>query len=340
MSREAMFYEAVPGEGRTVLCGLCHHRCKIPDDAVGICRARHNQSGRLVTLVYGHCVALNPDPIEKKPLFHYLPGTRSMSVATAGCNFTCDFCQNHHISQALRERGGQAPGEWVEPREIVEAAERNRCRSLSFTYTEPTVFLEYALEAARLGRRRGIGSCFVSNGFMTPEAVDAIAPYLDAINVDLKAFSADVYRRIIGGKLEGVLETLEYLHRKGIWIEITTLLVPGMNDSPEEIRAIARFIASLGPEVPWHVSRFHPQYHMGGAPPTSASSVQSALEAGRAEGLRYVYCGNMPDERNESTWCHACGALLIGRAGFAILENRLGPGGACPDCGASCAGVW
>jgi len=325
---------------RTVVCDLCHHRCTIANGKRGICKARRNDDGTLVSLVYGRCIALTPDPIEKKPLFHYLPGTRSMSVATVGCNFTCDFCQNHHISQYLRDREGDVPGDWVEPADIVRAAEKARCRSLSFTYTEPTVFFEYALDAARLGQERRIGSCFVSNGFMTPEAVDTIAPYLDAINVDLKSFDPEVYRRVIGGRLDGVLETIQHLYEQNIWIEITTLLIEGMNDSEDEVRKIARFVANLDPNIPWHVSRFHPHYKMGHAAPTAGESVLRAVEIGRAEGLRHIYCGNMRDARWESTWCASCGGLLIERTGFRTVANHLAPSGACPSCGARCSGWW
>jgi pyruvate formate lyase activating enzyme len=325
---------------RTVVCDLCHHRCIIASGKRGICQARRNDGGTLVSLVYGHCIALTPDPIEKKPLFHYLPGTRSMSVATVGCNFTCDFCQNHHISQYLRDQSGDIPGDCVEPDDIVRAAEKAGCRSLSFTYTEPTIFFEYAFEAARLAQERGIGSCFVSNGFMTPEAVDTIAPYLDAINVDLKSFDPEVYRSVMGGRLDGVLETIQRLHEQNIWIEITTLLIEGMNDSENEVREIARFIADLDPSIPWHVSRFHPQYRMDRAAPTAGKSVLRAVEIGREAGLRHIYCGNMRDARWESTWCASCGGMLIERAGFRIVANHLSPTGACPACGASCSGRW
>ena len=357
MTKEAMLYHKHPDGDKRVVCDLCHHRCVIDNNGLGICRARRNEDGYLQTLVYGRAIALTPDPIEKKPLFHFLPGTRSLSVATVGCNFTCDFCQNHHISQYLREHNPQTPtgdrrdagetpavptppGDWVPPDEIILSAQRNQCLSISFTYTEPTIFFEYALETARLARERGIANCFVSNGFMTPEAVDAIADCLDAINVDLKTFDPVTYRKVIGGRLEGVLETIAYLREKRVWIEITTLLVDGMNDSPEEIHRIARFIADLDPNTPWHVSRFHPQYRMNDTPPTAVESIQLAIQIGREEGLRHIYSGNMRDERSESTWCPQCGTLLIARAGYTIRENRLAPDGACPSCKTLCAGIW
>ncbi len=348
MSREALLYHRLadpPGssserEEHTVVCDLCHHRCVIRDGKVGLCRVRLNQAGRLESRVYGRCVALTPDPIEKKPLFHFLPGTFSLSLATVGCNFTCTFCQNHPLSQFLRDNKGPVPGDWISPEQVVEAALRQQCRSLSFTYTEPTVFFEYAFDIARLAHEKQLATCFVSNGFMTPEAVETIAPYLDAINVDLKSFNPEVYRKIIGGELEGVLETIQCLKAHGIWIEVTTLLIEGMNDSPGEVRQIAEFLANVDPDIPWHVSRFHPQYHMTDRPVTRHESIRQALEIGREVGLRHIYCGNVSDERSESTWCHACGHLLIARSGFSIQKNSLGPGGACPGCGALCAGVW
>jgi len=348
MSREALLYhrqEGLPGsfterEPNTVVCDLCHHRCVIREGKVGFCRVRQNRAGRLESLVYGRCVALTPDPIEKKPFFHFLPGTFSLSLATVGCNFTCKFCQNHHLSQFLKDHEGPVPGDWITPDQIVATALRQRCRSLSFTYTEPTVFFEYALDTARLAHEKNLDTCFVSNGFMTPEAVELLAPCLDAINVDLKSFNPDVYRNIIGGKLDGVLETIRCLKAHGIWIEVTTLLIEGMNDSPDELRQIAEFLVGLSPDIPWHVSRFYPQYQMTDRPVTRHESIRQALEIGLEAGLRHIYCGNVSDERSESTWCPDCGALLIARSGFSIRQNALGPGGTCPRCGVRCAGVW
>jgi len=348
MSREALLYHRLecPPDGSlereqyTVVCDLCHHRCTIRDGKVGRCRVRRNQLGWLESLVYGRCVALTPDPIEKKPFFHFLPGTFSLSLATVGCNFTCKFCQNHHLSQFLRDNQGPVPGEWIMPEQIVETALRQRCRSISFTYTEPTVFFEYALDTARLAHEKKLATCFVSNGFMTPEAVELLAPCLDAINVDLKSFNPEVYRKIIGGELAGVLETIRSLKAHGIWIEVTTLLIEGMNDSPAEVRKIAEFLVGVDPDLPWHVSRFHPQYHMTDHPVTRHESIRQALEIGRQAGLRHIYCGNVSDERSESTWCPECGELLIARSGFSIRKNTLKPGGKCPECGALCAGRW
>lgn len=339
---EAMLYHPA-GDGQSVVCDLCHHRCHILPGHVGICQARRCVGGeRLETSVYGRCVAMSADPIEKKPLFHFLPGTSAMSMATVGCNFRCDFCQNHHISQYLSQGGGEPPGEDRSPAEIVAAACDRRCASIAYTYTEPTIFFEYAYDTARLAREQGLANCFVSNGYMTPEAVETIAPWLDAINVDLKSFRAETYRRYIGARLEGVLETIGCLHAHGIWIEITTLLIPGLNDSDDEIRDIARFIAALSADIPWHISRFYPQYHRQETPPTPPAVVLRALEIGRAEGLHHIYCGNLRDDDGESTHCHGCGSLLIARSGYAVTRNLLAsdPTGACPKCGVRCAGVW
>lgn len=342
MKREAELYHKV--EGETVVCDLCHHRCRIASGKRGVCRTRRNEGGKLVSLVYARCIAMNVDPIEKKPLFHFLPGTHSLSVATIGCNFRCSFCQNYLISQTLNdgevEKDEEIPGRIVPPEDLVHAAVAEKCQSISYTYTEPTVFFEYALDTARLACEAGIANCFVSNGYMTPEAIDVIKPYLHAINVDLKSFDPKVYLKVMGGRLDGVLETIRYLHQKKIWLEITTLLVPDMNDSPEEVRQIARFIAGLSPDIPWHISRFYPQYKMDSLPPTSIKSIEEAARIGEEEGLHYIYCGNVPGDPRESTHCASCGHLLIGRVGYQITEREIRPDGSCPSCGALCPGIW
>jgi pyruvate formate lyase activating enzyme len=338
-----MPYEAVLYRRETsgrVVCDLCRHRCVIGEGGSGRCRVRRNEGGKLVSIVYGRCIAIHADPIEKKPLFHFLPGTQSFSIATVGCNFTCRFCQNHEISQWLRDGTPSVPGETVDPSGVITRAERSGCRSIAFTYTEPTVYFEYALDTARLAHERGLATCFVSNGHMTREAIDMIAPVLDAINVDLKSFDSETYRSMIGGSLEGVLDSIGYLKAKGVWVEVTTLLVPGMNDSPREIREIARFIAGIDRDIPWHVSRFFPNYEMETRPPTDVRTIELALNVGHEEGLRHVYCGNLRDDRGESTWCVGCGGLLVARSGYRILDNHLHAGGKCPDCGTVCPGVW
>jgi pyruvate formate lyase activating enzyme len=335
--RDAMLWESL--EGGFVRCGLCAHRCRIQEWDSGICGVRHNAGGTLKTLNYDHIVAMNIDPIEKKPLFHYLPGTKSLSIAAPGCNFTCLFCQNWNISQSPRENsplGGKA----VPPEKLVETAIAGGCRSISYTYSEPTVFFELAYDTACLASGEGLGNCFVSNGFMTPEAVEQISPYLDAINVDLKCFSDETYREVTGGRLQPVLDCLEKLVGAGVWVEVTTLVVPGMNDSPDELRQIAEFIADrLGAGVPWHVSRFHGDYKMSTRLPTQVESLQLACSVGSEAGLKYVYCGNVHGLVDERTVCHNCGAVLVDRKGFSVGGLHL-LNGTCPDCGMKIEGKW
>ncbi|MBS3733522.1 MAG: AmmeMemoRadiSam system radical SAM enzyme [Phycisphaerae bacterium] len=336
-ARDAMLYE--PADEGSVHCKLCGHRCTIAAGKYGRCSVRENVAGALKTHSYGRLIAMNADPIEKKPLFHFLPGSMSMSVAAPGCNFQCPFCQNWQISQAPRD-GRELRGRAVSPERIVDAAESYNCASISYTYTEPTVFFEMAYETARIAHRRGLGNCFVSNGYLTPEAVETIAPYLDAINVDLKAFRDGTYRDIMKARLEPVLTCLRALVAAGIWVEVTTLVVPGMNDSEAELRDIAQFIADeLGPAVPWHVSRFHGDYDMTAVPPTPLSALEAACRLGRKAGLKYVYCGNVHGRADESTHCPNCAETVLDRRGFLMRDNRLADG-ACPDCGEPIEGVW
>ncbi len=332
-----MLYEQA-GDG-DVRCRLCGHECLIKPGKTGICRVRENVGGKLFSLNYDALVAVNIDPIEKKPLFHFLPGSMSLSVAAAGCNFQCSFCQNWQISQSPRS-GEILTGQSISPAELVAEAERNGCKSMSFTYTEPTVFFELCYDTAKLAREVGIKNCFVSNGFMTPEAVRTIAPYLDAINVDLKAFRDETYRRVMKARLEPVLTCLKELVSAGVWVEVTTLVVPGMNDSEAELSDIAGFIAGeLGVDVPWHVSRFHGDYKMTDTPSTPMETLSAAMEIGRRAGLKYLYCGNVPADKYENTHCPNCGTMLIRRRGFSVAEIRL-TGARCPDCSTEIAGIW
>ena len=334
---DAMLWEAL--DGGKVRCGLCGHRCVIAAGKYGVCRVRENVAGALKSHSYGSLVAMNVDPIEKKPLFHFLPGSRSLSVAAAGCNFQCEFCQNWQISQAPHE-GGESLGQAVSPAQIVSAAENYGCASISYTYTEPTVFFELAYETAKLARLRGIANNFVSNGFLTPLAVETIAPFLDAINVDLKAFRDETYRRVMKARLEPVLECLKALHAAGVWVEVTTLVVPGMNDSPEELRDIAGFIATqLARWVPWHVSRFHGDYRMTTTPSTPLETLELACRIGADAGLHYIYAGNVPARMNENTLCPGCGKSLIERTGYTVTRNDLRDGH-CPACARKIEGRW
>lgn len=335
---EALLYEK--RSDRKVECALCSHRCVISDGQRGICRVRENQGGILHTLVYGRLIASHIDPIEKKPLFHFLPGSLSYSIATVGCNFRCRFCQNAEIAQMPADRGGRIRGETLDAEAVVAAAERGGCRSIAYTYTEPTIFFEFALDAARLAHARGIRNVFVTNGYMTREALKTIAPFLDAANVDLKAFSRKYYAELCGAKLDPVLETLRNMRSMGVFVEVTTLVVPGLNDDPAELEALAEFLVrDLGPDTPWHISRFHPTYQLTDRPPTPIKTLQAAREIGRLAGLRYVYTGNIPGDEGENTFCPSCGEALIERLGFRVGRVRL-TDGCCMKCGATIVGVW
>jgi pyruvate formate lyase activating enzyme len=299
---------------------------------------RQNIKGELFTHAYGGVIANNVDPIEKKPMYHVLPGTYSYSIATTGCNFRCSFCQNWSISQvSARERCVDFLQ--MSPEEVVKEAKRSNCASISYTYTEPTVFFEYAMDIAALAKKENIRNIFVTNGFMTKEAIDIAAGYIDAANVDLKAFSADFYKNICGGRLEPVLESIEYMREKGIWIEITTLMVPGQNDSDEEIEAIVKYVAGIDPSIPWHISRFHPDYRYTESEPTPTGTIQRALEKGRKHGLKYIYPGNIAAAAD--TLCPRCGESLIKRAGFYIKKtSSFHPAGKCICCGETIEGIW
>jgi pyruvate formate lyase activating enzyme len=277
--------------------------------------------------------------VEKKPLFHFQPGTLTYSIATAGCNFKCLHCQNYAISQ-VPTGSVQIPGTVRTSEEVVSSAIAAGCRSISYTYTEPTIFLEFALDTARLAREAGLSNIFVTNGYMTPEALDLIAPFLDAVNIDLKGFTEGFYREVAGARLEGVLETIRNYQRHGIWVELTTLLIPGLNDSDEELAGLTSFIAEeLGVDVPWHVSRFFPTYRMTDRPATPVETLHRAAEAGKKAGLRYIYLGNIPEPGAEDTLCPDCSYPLVSRTGFHVLSCKI-KNASCPACGVSIAGVW
>jgi pyruvate formate lyase activating enzyme len=336
-AREALLWDRrVDG---SVLCRLCAHECVIRAGLRGICGVRENRDGTLVTLVADRLAAIDVDPIEKKPFFHFLPGSTAYSVATAGCNLRCRFCQNWQISQWPRERAEPPPGLVTTPRDIVAGALSRRCRTVAYTYTEPTVFFELALETAPLAADAGLRNVFVTNGYMTAEALAMIAPVLDGANVDLKSFSDRFYRRICGATLSPVLDTIRRMRDRAIWVEVTTLLVPGCNDSDEELRKLAGWLADLDREIPWHVSAFAPAYRMLDVPPTSISSLYRAARIGREAGLRHVYTGNVTLPGMEDTACQACGTWLVRRRRFAVIDNRV-THGRCPVCAEAVAGVW
>ncbi len=311
-------------------CFLCSRRCHIAEGKRGFCRVRLNQGGTLYSLVYGRLVARHMDPIEKKPLYHFLPGTRSYSIATPGCNFRCPFCQNWQISQVDAAPAFEALG-YVAPEEVVQTAAVGAA-TIAYTYTEPTIFMEYALDCARLAHEHGIRNVFVTNGFQTPEAVEAMKGLIDAANVDLKAYSDEFYSSQCRGSLQPVLDSIANMHRAGIHVEVTTLVVPGRNDSEEELRGVAEFLVSVSPDVPWHISRFHPDYLETDLPATPLESMELAKRLGREAGLNYVYMGNVLTAEGQNTRCPDCGRTLVRRVGFGrptacLSEPR------CPDCG-------
>ncbi len=334
MEKEALLYEKLDG---SVKCGLCAHRCKINDGMRGICGVRENRKGVLYTLVYSKAIASHVDPIEKKPFFHFYPGSYSFSIATAGCNFRCRHCQNSEISQ-LTKHTKRIAGEFLPPEEVVKLAKEEGTRGISYTYTEPTIFFEYAYDTAKLARKENLYNNFVTNGYMTAEALNMINPYLDAANVDVKAFTEKFYKDICGASLEPVLESIKLMKKSGIWVEVTTLVIPTLNDSDDEFLQIAEFIKGVDPGIPWHVSRFHPDYELINLPMTPTETLNKARKIGLEAGLRYVYTGNIPGDSGENTYCYNCGKMLIKRLGFSVIENKI-KDSKCYNCGANIDGV-
>ena len=335
MKKEAMLYKKL-GDGK-VRCNLCAHHCRIEDGDSGFCRVRQNDSGTLYTIAFGETIARSVDPIEKKPLYHFLPGTLSFSIATAGCNFHCGFCQNWQISQAASERGVVGDGRPFSPAQVVAEAEKNRCASIAYTYTEPTIFFEYARETALAAREKGIKNVFVTNGYMSRQALDEAASWLDAANVDLKAWQDDFYQDVCKSHLKPVLDTIRTMKRLGIWVEVTTLIIPGENEAEEDLKGIAGFIAEVGTEIPWHISRFHPDYRFDSHTATPVETLEKAERIGRDAGLKYVYLGNVARERD--TVCAKCGKPVIQRSMMGVRNVYL-KNGACGHCGAPVDGVW
>ncbi len=319
-----------------VKCGMCHHYCVIKTGEHGRCRVRENKNGTLETLVYPYIVARGIDPVEKKPFFHVKPGSSSFSIASAGCNFTCAFCQNADISQFP---SSARPMETT-PEELVNQALHNDCASIAYTYTEPTIYFELALETAMLAREKGLLNLFVTNGYMSPEVIHAASPYLDGANVDLKAFNDNFYKTICGGRLEPVKQNLILMKSLGILVEVTTLIIPGHNDDRHEIEKMATFIAEkLGHETPWHLSRFYPLHGMSQLSPTQDTTLKMAFQAGKDAGLRYVYIGNAPGLGHEDTCCHTCGTILIKRLAYRT-DNRMTSLGICPLCNTEVHGIF
>ncbi len=333
--REAMLYE--PIGDHEVRCNLCAHHCKIQDGQRGICHVRVNQGGSLKTLAYGRTISQNVDPVEKKPLLHFYPGSRAYSIATPGCNFRCQWCQNADISQMPRERQ-MVMGSEASPEQIVESAINQGCKSIAYTYTEPTIFFEYAYDTAKIAHERGLKNIFVTNGYMTEKALRNIEPYLDAANVDLKGFQNDFYRKYVGAKLDPVLENLRTMKKLDIWLEVTTLVIPGLNDSSQVLREAAKFVAEeLGKETPWHISRFYPAYEMRDVSPTPEERLREAYRIGTEEGLQHIYTRYVKE--GSETHCAECGRVLVDRQGYMVLENRINGKSRCAHCGARVAGV-
>jgi pyruvate formate lyase activating enzyme len=325
-------------DGR-VQCDVCPRHCRLHEGQRGLCFVRTREGDEIVLTTYGRSSGFCVDPIEKKPLYHFLPGTPVLSFGTAGCNLTCRFCQNWSISKS-REMDTLA--DQASPEAIARAAEALGCRSVAFTYNDPVVFLEYAIDVAQACHERGIRTVAVTAGYMCAAPRAEFYRHMDAANVDLKGFTERFYREVSGGHLQPVLETLEYLkHETDVWFELTTLLIPGENDDAAEVDALSRWVAErLGPDVPLHLTAFHPDWKMLDRPPTPPATLSRARRIARGNGLRHVYTGNVHDPEGDSTWCSGCGTLLIGRDWYRLEEWRLGPDGRCRACRQACPGVF
>ncbi len=333
--KQAYLYKKL--NGLKVRCDLCAHRCVVADGQNGKCVVRKNINGILYSLIYDKVISENIDPIEKKPLFHFLPGSKSLSIATPGCNFKCFFCQNWQISQ-VSDDYEMIEGKAIPPERIVADAMSNHCRSISYTYTEPTIFFELAYDTAKIANSKGLKNIFVTNGFMTGECLQMIRPYLDGANVDLKSFSEDFYKNRTGGRLKPVLASIKKMFEYGIWIEVTTLLIPGLNDSYEELENIAKFLSGISASIPWHISAYYPQYKSN-IGPTQVKSIIKAIEIGKKAGLKYVYGGNIHGSKYENTACSNCGKEIIKRTGYLITDYSI-KDGCCTNCGNQIDGVW
>jgi pyruvate formate lyase activating enzyme len=334
---EGELYEKLPN-GR-VRCVACGHRCSIADGFNGICRVRFNRGGTLL-VPHGYVGALQLDPVEKKPFFHALPGSLAMSFGMLGCDFHCGYCQNWVTSQALRDPNAVAPPHTVTPEQFVDVALDQGARIVTSTYNEPLITSEWAVEIFKLARAAGLKTSYVSNGNGTPEVLQYLKPWVDFYKVDLKGFQDRNYRKL-GGVLQNVLDTIHRLHELGFWLEIVTLIIPGFNDSNEELRDIARFLSNISPDIPWHVTAFHNDYKMNDAGNTPVATLLRAAEIGRSEGLHFVYAGNLPGHVNnwENTYCPGCGELLVERSGYHVRRMKIVSGG-CSRCGRLIPGVW
>jgi len=335
---ETLLYEKM--SKKRVKCEICSHYCVVDEGKRGICNVRENKQGTFHSLVYPKLISSSIDPIEKKPIFHLKPGSYSYSIATVGCNFKCTFCQNSNIAQMPSDHNGLIQGKDVEPAQIVDQALKTGCESISYTYTEPSVYFELAFETAKLAKESSLLNIFVTNGYMSTKALETISPYLDAANVDLKSFNDKFYQKYCKARIEPVKENLKTMKALNIMVEITTLVIPGLNDDKDEINAMAHFICNeLGEDTPWHISRFHPSYKMGDRGSTPINTLEMVYQAGKDAGLRYVYTGNAPGLESENTFCHSCNALLIKRYGYTI-EVFLKGKGKCPQCDTQAFGIY
>ena len=320
-----------------VKCQLCPKGCIISEGKRGDCRVRENRGGKLYTMVYGNVCAVNVDPIEKKPFYHFLPGTPAFSIATAGCNLHCLYCQNWRISQFPPEETDNVD---LPPEKVVSYALRYGSRSVAYTYSEPTVFFEYMVDTARLARQQGLRNVVISAGYMNPEPVRRLCEVVDAIKIDLKGFNEEFYEKVCDATLQPVLETIKTIHESGTHLEIVNLVVPTLNDDEEELHALSRWVVQeLGPDVPLHFSRFYPQWRLTNLPPTPVESLERARQAALDEGVKYAYIGNVPGHPGNNTYCPRCGEIVISRLGFAVQEYHI-VDGACEFCGEPIAGVW
>lgn len=340
-TKPARLVETLP-DGRQ-RCYACAHRCTLKDGQRGVCKVRFNQDG-VLRVPWGYVAAANVDPIEKKPFMHFLPGADALTIGMLGCNFHCDFCQNWVSSQALRDPASEGAGRYVQettPQALVEYALRSDAQIVASSYNEPLITSEWAMDIFKLAKKEGLRTVYVSNGYATPEVLKALKPHLDGFKVDLKCMS-DPHYRDLGGKLQVVLDAIQLAHELGFWVEVVTLVIPGFNDSNEELWETARFLVGISTDIPWHVSAYHPMYKKNDAPPTSAETLQRAAEIGQEGGLRYVYAGNLPGRVGslEDTHCPQCGKRLIERHSYTISAYYISAQGTCPDCGQQIAGVW
>ncbi|MEW6063206.1 MAG: AmmeMemoRadiSam system radical SAM enzyme [Nanoarchaeota archaeon] len=337
-------------KNKKVQCTACSWYCKIDENKFGICGIRQNLKGNLYLLVYGKAVAVHTDPMEKKPLFHFLPGKKIFSIGTIGCNFACNFCQNWDISQAVRMLKEKSKeeltigkptdyGQELSPKKIVDYVRKQNIPAIAFTYNEPAIFFEYAYDTVKLAKKYNIKTVFVSNGYESKEALQKINPYLDALNIDLKSFNEQFYLKTCKARLQPVLENIKRIYNMGFWLEITTLLIPGMNDSKDEVTKMAKFILSISKDIPWHLSAFHPDYKMTEVPETPHETLLKSYKIAKDIGLRYVYLGNVFDPEKESTYCPRCKSLLIKRMGYNIEIVNL-KNGKCNICKEKIAGIW